>query len=59
MNESGLRTAVYEAIMAFLQFHADDCYPQVQKVAWTIVERLRATLSTVVSVRQRAACLAV
>lgn len=44
VNESGMRTAVYEAIMAFIQYHAKDCEPHVHTASWIIMERLRASL---------------
>jgi importin subunit beta-1 len=44
-NEANSRTSAYEAISTFVSTAAKDCYPNIEKVAITVLERLEHTLS--------------
>lgn len=44
-NEANSRTSAYEAISTFVSTAAKDCYPNIEKVAITVLERLEHTLA--------------
>jgi len=51
-NEANSRTSAYEAISTFVSTAAKDCYPNIEKVAITVLERLEHTLAVQVREEQ-------
>lgn len=56
-NEDNLRCAAYEALMSFVQYSAEDCYPSVKKCADVVIQRLHASLSSQIAGREHLAQL--